>query len=215
MEYNIPQRAIESTLETGATFVNAQLERVNYSKLRKYFDVDDTYLKNKIKLILFPFYHEETQADYGTRPDKLYRPDMYIPIMSLISMLLLNAFILGLANKFHPEIVCLAFTRSLCFHAFLSLLYKLAAYITGLHFSYTDIIAISGYKFFIAIPIKISKSFYLGYALVVYFLISFLFFLSRSLKGVLLGKNDSKNCIYLLFAVVIVELLILVFWVSK
>lgn len=198
MQYDIGKKAIESS----AQYVNAQLERVNYGRLRKYFDVDNTYIAQKMRLMLFPFWNENPA---------LYRPDLYVPIMSFTTLLLLKCFVLGLGNRFHPEALCLSFTRHLCFHGLLVLAYKLAAYLCGAPLAPLDLAAFAGYKFFAALVARLAHLLPAGRVLFVYPFVAFFFFLARSLKSQLLSEDSHRRYIYLLFGIVASELLLALF----
>ncbi|KAI5151278.1 hypothetical protein ENBRE01_2023, partial [Enteropsectra breve] len=95
MQYEIGKRA----LETGSSYVNEQLERVDYGKIRKYFHINDEYIAKKLLLILCPFYKG------GAAGVNIYKADLYIPLMAMISLILYNGFYLGIMRKFHPEVL--------------------------------------------------------------------------------------------------------------
>lgn len=206
MQYDLGKKAIESS----TTYMNAQLDKVNYGRIRKYFDISNKYLLDKMALVVFPFYY----TDFSAENPGLYGPDLYIPFMSLISMVLLRGFSLGLQNRFHPEMLYFSFTRNVCFHAILCLCYKCIGYLFSVHVVYLDILALTGYKFFVVTFMLILKPFFLGRVLMIYPMVAFFFFLSRSLKGAFLGTGSSKKSMYLLFGVVALELLV-TFWISQ
>lgn len=213
MNYSIHEHAIGSTFETGATFVNAQLDRVKYSKIRKYFDIDDTFLFEKIKLMIFPFYSYSYKDTNGR---SVYTPDLYIPLMSIITLVIINSFYFDPLYKFHLDIICLSFTRIIFFKILCACGYKLLTYIFGLDISLTDFIAITGYKFFIIIFIRVlSWSYLIKLILSIYSLVAFFIFLSRSLKDLLEMENIQKKFIYILFGIVFVEVFFLIFMMFK
>ncbi|KAH3760524.1 protein transporter yif1 [Pelomyxa schiedti] len=91
--------------------------------LKSYFQVNNSYVMQKIRLILFPFFHEggwhrqaqctnTTQSWYLPRDD-LNAPDLYIPMMGFISWVLLVCFKLGTSNKFTPEAIGLTASKGL------------------------------------------------------------------------------------------------------
>lgn len=282
---NIHEKALESTIETGASFAKAQFEKVNYSWLRKYFEIDDSYLYNKIYLMVYPYNYKEkggysnnysnniynnnysnntytnntsnnysnntypsinTSNNYSnnivsnnnTYPsintvngiinsDSLYRPDLYIPAISIMLLSLFNGILDGFSGKFHPEMLCISFSRNILFHFILCLLYKCISYIFSIKLSYTDIISMAGYKFSIAILSKIiykiagtinssiiRNTIYimgLGYLYIAYF-----FFISRSLKRCMAGDSDgAKKTLSVLFGIVAAEMIILVLWIGR
>jgi hypothetical protein len=55
MEFALSQQALQS----GANILNSKLDQVNYQQIRKYFDISNSYVIEKIGLILFPFFKNE------------------------------------------------------------------------------------------------------------------------------------------------------------
>lgn len=200
MEFSIGKQA----LKTGADAWNSELSKVDYGAIRKYFEVTNTYIMQKLLLIIVPFYYHEDTENFS-----LYRPDMYIPAMSLITLVLFKGMLLGLSNKFHPEILGITLTRIILIHFGACLLYKAISYFLDISLDFKDILCFTGYKFFVILIMKFIKSlFMLGKFFSVYFLVAYFFFLSRSLKGSLLSQNSSKMHMYLLFGVVLTDLAI-------
>lgn len=202
MEFALSQQA----LQTGANMLNSKLDQVNYGKIRKYFDISNSYLIEKIILLVFPFYKNEI-----TFGPSIYRPDLYIPAMSFISLILFKGLSLGLTNKFHPEALGISFSRTLFIHIGLCLVYKTAAYFLDASIEFLDLICFSGYKYFIVILVRIIKQIYFGQFLSIYFFVAYFFFMSRSLKNSLVTQNSSKKNIYLLFGIVAVDIVIAMF----
>lgn len=205
MDYNLGKHAFE----TGANYVNNRLENVNYGKIRTYFDITNIYALNKLWLIICPFAYKEFSID----GPGLYKPDLYIPLMSLITSVLFNGFLLGLKNKFHPEHLYLSLTRTICIHCILNLIYKFIGYLFDIDIAYGDMLSYTGYKFFVVLLIKILKLTYIGKIVSIYLYVAFFFFLSRSLKSSFLKGNSSKKRLYALFGTVIIDV-ILTFFLS-
>lgn len=205
MEYALSQQALQS----GANLLNEKLEKVNYNRIRKYFDIYNSYVIEKIGLLIFPFYRNE--ISFGP---SIYRPDMYIPAMSFITIVLLKGIILGLANKFHPEILIMSFSRTLLIHIGLNLIYKLAAYFFDVPTDLLDLICFTGYKFFIITIVKLFNFIIFGKFLSLYFFVAYFFFLSRSFKSSFVGENShsSNKNIYLLFGIVSFDIIVSLFF---
>ncbi|KAI4291260.1 protein transport protein YIF1 [Pancytospora philotis] len=195
MQYDLSKKAIES----GAQYVTTQLERVDYGRLHKYFDVDNTFLCSKLRLLLLPS---------GKSGFEFYRPDLYVPAVSLFALLLLKSFVLGLHGRFHPETLCLHVTRHVCFHAIIVAVYKTAAYMCGSSFAMLDITALAGYKFAAALIIRLLRFLPLGWLLGMAPIVSFFFFMSRSLKQLLLHPGSPRTVLYLLFGLSLSEALL-------
>eukprot|EP00667_Euglena_gracilis_P015096 EG_transcript_15691 len=93
--------------------------------LHYYFTVNNSYVKNKLKLLLFPLRHkyrrrevdaghrfEDLSAEsastynYLTAVDDINAPDMYIPLMAAITYTLLVGLFTGIAGQnFSPEVL--------------------------------------------------------------------------------------------------------------
>lgn len=195
MEFPIAKQAFQ----TGASALNSELSKVDYKIIRKYFNISNSYVLQKLSLIIVPFYYKETG---------LYSPDLYIPTMSLITLILFKGFLLGLSNKFHPEILGLSFTRTIFIHFAVSLLYKGASYFVDVSVDFLDILCMTGYKFFIALLSKLFGLIFIGKILSMYFFVAYFFFLSRSLKNSIIRVDSPKTHMYLLFGIVITDVII-------
>jgi len=199
MEFAIGKQAIQS----GASAINSELSKVNYNAIRKYFDVSDSYVRSKLLLIVVPFYYKE-----GEHTNSLYRPEMYIPSMSIITLVLLRGFLLGIAGKFHPEVLGMILTRIIVIHTLVCLLYKVVCYLFDVGISIKDLFCYVGYKFLVILLVRMTKMVILGRVLSLYFYVAYFFFLSRCLKGSILTHDSPKTHIYLLFTIVTVDILI-------
>lgn len=199
MEFVIGKQAIQS----GASAINSELSKVNCRAFKKYFDVTDSYILSKLLLVVVPFYYKEDEFS-----NSLYRPEMYIPSMSIITLVLFKSFILGLANKFHPEVLGMNFTRTVIIHTVVSLIYKALCYFFDVSIDFKDIFCHVGYKFLVILLVKMLKLVPFGNVLSLYFFVAYFFFLSRSLKGSLISQNSPKTHLYLLFSIVAADLLI-------
>ncbi|KAG4136315.1 hypothetical protein ERO13_D08G273650v2 [Gossypium hirsutum] len=63
---------------------------------RCYFKVNDQYVMNKLKLILFPFLHKVCTTFY----DDVNAPDLYIPLMAFGTYVVLAGFFLGISGNY-------------------------------------------------------------------------------------------------------------------
>ncbi|KAL0239015.1 hypothetical protein PCE1_004706 [Barthelona sp. PCE] len=85
---------------------NAKMNKV-ISKIAIYFDINTSYVKNKLKLLCLPFFHrnwnrrlvqgEGTAQKAPPRAD-LNAPDLYIPLMSLLTAVLFLSYIGGIST---------------------------------------------------------------------------------------------------------------------
>ncbi|OVA01337.1 Hrf1 [Macleaya cordata] len=94
-----------------------------FSDPQYYFQVNDDYVMNKLKVILFPFIHkghwtritEPVQGKLSYKPPiyDINAPDLYIPLMAFGTYVVLSGFLLGLQGKFNPEALNRQFTKGL------------------------------------------------------------------------------------------------------
>ena len=133
------------------------------SALKHYFNVTTSYVFKKLLLVLFPWRHRpwvrqqrpsadgSSGAGYYYLPPRedINSPDMYIPVMSFVTYILLAALLAGLRGEFHPEVMGTNLSW-----AFLTVivdigLLKLGTYFLGIteQGQLLDLIAYSGYKF--------------------------------------------------------------------
>lgn len=133
---------------------------MNVSALKHYFNVSNGYVLNKIYLVLFPWRHRpwsrkqhlshNGQEGYFLPPrEDLNSPDMYIPLMAVVTYILLYTLIAGLRGAFNPELLgSISGTALLIVLGEIALL-KLAMYILSINSEsqLLDLIAYSGYKF--------------------------------------------------------------------
>jgi multisubunit Na+/H+ antiporter MnhB subunit len=81
--------------------------------------------------------------------DDLNSPDMYIPVMALVTYILLSVMLAGFRGHFHPELLGSITTTAIAVIAFEILCLKLAMYILTINneSQLLDLVAYSGYKF--------------------------------------------------------------------
>ncbi|CAI9098810.1 OLC1v1035519C1 [Oldenlandia corymbosa var. corymbosa] len=100
----------EKFLESSSAFLQSRSCIFN---TQYYFQVNDEYVKNKVKMILFPFLHkghwirarEVVGRDFTYKPAiyDINAPDLYIPLMAFGTYVVLSGFFLGTQGKFSPE----------------------------------------------------------------------------------------------------------------
>jgi len=83
---------------------------VSISQLKYYFAVDTTYVSKKLGLLLFPFAHKDWSIRYNhdepVQPRfELNAADLYIPSMAFVTYILVVGYMLGVQQRFSPEIL--------------------------------------------------------------------------------------------------------------
>ena len=155
-------------MQLGTQAFNSAQEKISsnvsryfdIAQWRYYFDVSNSYVLNKIKLLLFPFIHKtwtrtvKNEGDltaYAAPRADLNSPDLYIPVMSFVSYIIIVGFRSGLSGgtAFSPDI--LGLTASSAFFVILIevLLVKAGFYFLNVStdIGLLDLISYTGYKF--------------------------------------------------------------------
>eukprot|EP01068_Selenidium_serpulae_P005282 Selendium_serpulae@DN3955_c0_g1_i1.p1 len=142
--------------------------------LKQYFDVSHQLVGNKILVLLFPFMrilwgsgkgrgrsdytsgssynHSLAHGDHSPENQKrppVDRPDLYIPLMALVTYLLLVGLTKGHLNEFHPEVL-----RSTASYAFAIQSLEIIVAKAGFYcvqgnrgIGFLDFVAFTGYKY--------------------------------------------------------------------
>ncbi|KAI9222039.1 YIF1-domain-containing protein [Blastocladiella britannica] len=162
----------------GQEYLNQNLNRyVNVPHLKFYFNVDNSYVLSKLRLVLFPFrqthwtritMRSNPSAPYGTgtpapmhgaatpgpadyRPPRedLLSPDLYIPTMAFVTYILLSGLEMGTRGQFHPSALGLAASTAMFLAGFLVVLMKLGGYLLSVYpaVPVLDAAAYAGYMF--------------------------------------------------------------------
>lgn len=145
----------------GQEIVEQNFNRyVNVLALKHYFNVTNSYVVNKLFLVLFPWRHKpwsrkQTVGPNGQegwfRPprDDINSPDMYIPVMAFVTYILLSSVLAGLRGAFQPELLGYTATTAFAIVIFEILGLKLGCYLLSIsnESQVFDLLAYSGYKF--------------------------------------------------------------------
>ena len=91
--------------------------------LRHHFHVSNSYVIKKLRILLFPWRHrpwsrrvrrlENGQSEWSPPREDINSPDLYIPVMALVTYILLAALHSGLNSRFHPEILGVTASKAL------------------------------------------------------------------------------------------------------
>lgn len=186
---------------------------VSIPALKHYFNVSNSYVLSKIALVLFPWRHKPwsrqqarmpasagpngqiTQQQYSSMflppRDDLNSPDMYIPVMALVTYILLSVLLAGFRGNFHPELLGSITTTAIAVILFEILCLKMAMYILTINndSQLLDLVAYSGYKFVGIIATLVASEIltpgrgtggWVGWTVFVYTFLANAFFLVRS-----------------------------------
>ncbi|KAJ6734234.1 INTEGRAL MEMBRANE HRF1 FAMILY PROTEIN [Salix purpurea] len=109
-------------LGSSSEYVQSNISRY-FSDPQYYFQVNDHYVRNKLKVVLFPFLHrghwmritEPVGGRLSYKPPiyDINAPDLYIPFMAFGTYVVLAGLSLGLNGKFSPEALNWLFVKGL------------------------------------------------------------------------------------------------------
>ncbi|KAJ0973664.1 hypothetical protein J5N97_015629 [Dioscorea zingiberensis] len=166
--------------------------------------VNGQYVRNKLKVILFPFLHRGHwtritepvggRLSYKPPVHDINAPDLYIPFMAFGTYIVLIGFMLGVLGRFTPEALSLQFTKGLAGWFFQILLLKGLLYSLGSSEApLLDVVAYTGYAFTgmsVAVFARIFWT-YSYYFLLPWICVCMGIFLVKTMKRVLLGGTRS------------------------
>ncbi|XP_024369079.1 uncharacterized protein [Physcomitrium patens] len=126
--------------------------------IQYYFQVTDQYVRNKLKVVLCPFLHkghwtriaEQVAGGLKYKPPRhdINAPDLYLPIMALVTYILLSGFLLGMAGKFKPEAMSGLVTKATIGWIIETIMLKASLFALGSGDAPTlDVVAYAGYAF--------------------------------------------------------------------
>ncbi|KAI4334632.1 hypothetical protein L6164_019297 [Bauhinia variegata] len=112
----------EKIFGSSTEYVQSNISRY-FSDPQYYFQVNDQYVRNKLKVVLFPFLHrghwtritEPVGGRLSYKPPiyDINAPDLYIPFMAFGTYVVLAGLSLGLRGKFSPDALNWMFIKGL------------------------------------------------------------------------------------------------------
>ncbi|KAF8838299.1 hypothetical protein BDN67DRAFT_991363 [Paxillus ammoniavirescens] len=200
----------QSAVAAGQDYVQKNFGGfIPISLLKHHFNVSNSYVIKKLQLVIFPWRHrpwsrkvrrsETGQSEWQPPRDDINCPDLYIPLMALVTYILVAALQTGLQERFHPQILGSSASRALVVVLLDFLFVKGGCYLLNVPGSgqVIDLIAYGGYKFVGVIMTLLTSLVDPGttiYTLVfLYAFASNAFFLLRSLRSVVLPDLSSTT----------------------
>lgn len=228
MAYQLGQTAFTNFIGQQNFSQFQEVSKATSSSLSHYFQVTTAYVLRKLGIILLPFYNKNSwqrlpasqlqgpgSVVFLPPKDDVNSPDLYIPIMGLVTYILVWNVQKGLEGSFNPENLYYKLSSTLAFVALDLVILKLGLYLlvntSSPAASFTELICYVGYKF---IPLTLvlffpSKPLALSICFKIYLFIAFGVFLLRSVKFNLFNvsaddmasikKSTVKKCNYFLF----------------
>ncbi|KAI0311213.1 YIF1-domain-containing protein [Amylostereum chailletii] len=132
---------------------------VPITHLKQHFNVSNSYVVHKLRLVLFPWRHrpwtrklsrnEQGATEFLSPREDLNSPDLYIPMMAFVTYILLVGVQSGLQQRFHPEILGITGSKAVFVLLVDFLFVKGGCYLLGVQTSspMVDLLAYGGYKF--------------------------------------------------------------------
>ncbi|KAL8159721.1 hypothetical protein V2J09_001258 [Rumex salicifolius] len=210
----------ETFLFGTSVALTSQISRY-FADPQYYFQVNDDYVKNKLKVVLFPFFHrghwtrisEPVGGRLSYKPpiQDINAPDLYIPFMAFFTYLVVAGLILGLRGSFSPETLNWLFMKGLVgwFLQVLVLKLSLLSLSSG-EAPLLDIVAYAGYAF-VGISLSVLSKMmwnYSYYVLMPWTCLCMGIFLLKTMKRVLYAEvrsYDSSRHHYLLLFIVLAQ----------
>eukprot|EP01113_Clastostelium_recurvatum_P031823 TRINITY_DN4017_c0_g1_i1.p1 TRINITY_DN4017_c0_g1~~TRINITY_DN4017_c0_g1_i1.p1 ORF type:complete len:331 (+),score=50.16 TRINITY_DN4017_c0_g1_i1:49-1041(+) len=193
----------------GKDYVDSKLGQVlSRGVLKYYFNVNNSYVLNKIKILLCPFLNRSwkrrmVRTQHGDQflppRDDINAPDLYIPTMAFVTYVLAVAFVYGTALKFTPELIGMTASTAFVLLTLEVLFIKAGFYITdAASVPIVDVVSYCGYKY-VSLVICILAGFLFGtsaYYLCLLVLGLFMtVFMVRTMRVVLLSDPATQQVV--------------------
>ncbi|KAL0476705.1 yif1b-b [Acrasis kona] len=127
-----------------------------FEGLKMYFNVDNRYVLQKLRLLLLPYTNKSWERKGNQPQDETFstprdpnEPDLYIPFMAFLTYILLTCYIMGIENRFTPDLLAATASTSIFVNLIEISLVKLGFYILSVptNIPFLDMCAYSGYKY--------------------------------------------------------------------
>ncbi|KAF1963200.1 YIF1-domain-containing protein [Byssothecium circinans] len=206
----------KSAVDAGQQYMEQNFGRfISVGALKHYFNVSNTYVVNKLFIVLFPWRHRPwsrqtrmsnnaQDVQYLPPREDVNSPDMYIPMMALVTYILLSTLLAGLRGAFHPELLGYTATLAIFVMGLEIVVIKLGTFILAINSQsqLLDLVAYSGYKFVgVIISLLLTSLFshlnvggsWASWLVFIYCFNANAFFLLRSLRYVLLPDQTGQG----------------------
>ncbi|KAG7154988.1 protein YIF1B-A-like isoform X2 [Homarus americanus] len=152
---NMAMQYGQSLASQGREYVDKKLEKyVSMSQVKYYFAVDTPYVMKKLRLLFFPFTHSDWSVRYEqdepVQPrHEINAPDLYIPLMAVVTYILVAGLCLGLQERFSPDVLGMQASSALVWLVLEIFVIFATLYVTAIqtHIKSLDLLAFSSYKY--------------------------------------------------------------------
>lgn len=206
----------QTAFRQGQEYIEQSVHRyVSVSTLKHYFQVSNSYVVNKLFLVLFPWRHKPWTRKQTTGPngqegwylpprEDINSPDMYIPVMAVVTYTLLSTLIAGMRGQFQPDLLGSTAAAAAVIIVVEIVGLKLGCYLLGIsnESQLIELVAYSGYKFVgVIVTTAVAELMsggkgtggWVGWVVFVYTFLANSLFLMRSLRYVLLPEASGDN----------------------
>ncbi|CAK4764947.1 unnamed protein product [Aphanomyces euteiches] len=201
-----------------------------FGSVKYYFTVNNTYVLHRLKMLLCPFIHKDwrrivqnegtdgREVTYATPSMDKNAPDLYIPLMSFATYILIVGYIKGASGRFNPNVITDVSTYCFFMQAIEICIMKLGLYLLNSQINWLDLLSFTGYKY---VPLVINTVVHLVlgsipyYCVLAYTGIATSFFTLNGLKGTVPEPSYEQRRFrnYMLLAMALLQLL-LIWWNS-
>lgn len=149
----------------AASFTGSRL-----AVLRYYFDVNNAYVLKKLQILFLPYRHSEWErksapGGNGTTLSPPSQdpnaPDLYLPLMALMTYVLVAGYVSGADGRFTPEVLASTASTGMAIVMLEVVLIKLTLYLLqseGAAVPALELASCSGYKFIAAVLVLLTKT---------------------------------------------------------
>ena len=222
---------VGTAVQMGSSFLGRYLPGVAvlWETLRRYFAVDNLYVRTKLLRVLFPFRHRDWRrlevsggdgdsAIYAPPTKDTNAPDLYIPLMGAITFVLIVSFVKGTSMNFTPDVLYEVSQHCAFMQMMEILLIKLLLYLFGharAQLGFFDVLAFTGYKYVgLCVNMLVAMCFgwWVYYPVLLYTGLSMGYFIVQTFKASSVLGREGKTTV-LLAASAFLQLLVM-WWLA-
>nr|CCA20329.1 conserved hypothetical protein [Albugo laibachii Nc14] len=197
-----------------------------WERLKHYFTVDNNYVKNRLKILLFPFWHKNWRRlgdttdpnynKYAAPINDINAPDLYIPLMGFLTYILIVGYTKGASNQFSPDVIGADASYCLVMQLLEVAILASFLYLLNSSVSFLDLIAFSGYKYTSLVIDTICYQLFGSlayYASLIYTGVALSYFTLNCMKGSVPEPTNERRSLrnYILFGVSCLQLILVCF----
>ncbi|EGC38283.1 hypothetical protein DICPUDRAFT_28858, partial [Dictyostelium purpureum] len=197
----------QSLFSGGKQYVDSNFGKyLSFSTLKSYFNVNNSYVFNKIKSLIFPYTQKTWKRRIGRTNDvdsylpprdDINAPDLYIPLMAFITYFLLYGFQMGMEKKFSPDYLGALITKGIVYWCGEMLIFKCGFFFSNSNsIPVYDMMSYTGYKYVLLVIYQVTSilfgsyiSFFVKCALAA----SIIFFMLKTLRLVFSSAGSNAH----------------------